>query len=129
MDFNYKLAGFMSIYGVIKFQAPFERLKEYNYSPEVRLYKAILTQAIIDASNIMDVKDSKKLELEAKIWIFGNSQYFQEVCYNAEIEPGFVIRIAKEAIKLNCTKKIYTKPKKTTRKNKFNLDIEQQYIA
>jgi len=39
----------MSMYGVIKFQAPFERLKEYDYSPEVRLYKAILTQAIIDA--------------------------------------------------------------------------------
>jgi hypothetical protein len=32
----------MSMYGVIKFQAPFESLKEFDYSPEVRLYKAIL---------------------------------------------------------------------------------------
>ncbi len=92
------------MYGVIKFQAPFERLKEYDYSPEVRLYKAILTQTIIDASNITETKIAKKLEIEAKIWIFGNSQYFQEVCHKGEIEPGFVIKIAKEAIKLNLAK-------------------------
>jgi len=119
----------MSMYGVIKFQAPFERLKEYDYSPEVRLYKAILTQAIIDASNIVDTKDSKKLELEAKIWIFGNSPYFQEVCHNAEIEPGFVVRIAKEAIKLNCTKKIHIKSELNVKKEKFNSDIKHKYIA
>jgi hypothetical protein len=35
------------MYHVMKFQAPFERLKEYNSSPEIILYKAIITQAII----------------------------------------------------------------------------------
>ncbi|MDP4708697.1 MAG: hypothetical protein NWS20_01655 [Rickettsiaceae bacterium] len=117
------------MYGVIKFQAPFERLKEYDYSPEVRLYKAILTQAIIDASNIVEAKDAKKLKLEAKRWIFGNSKYFQEVCYNAKIEPGFVIRIAKEAIKLNCTKRIDIKSEPNIREGKFHLDIKRKYIA
>ncbi len=94
----------MSICGVIKFQAPFERLKEYDYSPEIRLHKAILTQAIIDASNIIPTKEAKRFELEAKIWIFGNSRDFQEVCQSAEIEPEFMIQIAREAIKLNSRK-------------------------
>ena len=38
------------MYNVIKFQAPFERLKQYNASSEIILYKAIITQAIIDAT-------------------------------------------------------------------------------
>ena len=95
----------MSIYGVIKFQAPFERLKEYDYSAEVRLYKAILTQALIDASNISSSSEAKRYELEAKNWVFGDSNYFKEVCYNAEINPDFMRQITKEAIRLNSVKK------------------------
>ena len=38
------------MYSVLKFQAPFERIKNYNDSPEVSLNKAIIIQAIIDAS-------------------------------------------------------------------------------
>jgi hypothetical protein len=86
---------------VIKFQTPFERLREYNPSPEICLYKAIITQALIDATNNSDGSYSKKLEKEAKEWIFGDSDYFKEVCHNAEMEPDFVVKIVKEAIKLN----------------------------
>lgn len=99
----------MSIYGVIKFQAPFERLKEYDLLPEVRLYKAITTQAIIDLSNISERKEAKKHEIDAKMWVFGNSDHFKEVCHDAEIESWFVISIAKEAIKLNAKKSFCTK--------------------
>lgn len=118
----------MNMYGVIKFQAPFERLKEYDYSPEVRLYKAILTQTIIDASNITEVKTAKKLEIEAKIWIFGNSQYFQEVCYMGEIEPDFVIKIAKEAIKLNLAKESMLYEDKTEKRLQ-DKRCRQKHIA
>lgn len=89
------------MYGVIKFQAPFEKLKEYNDSPEVRLYKAILTQAIIDASNISNNPSSRKEEIDAKNWIFGNGEYFQEICLKAESDPNQIIKLAKEAISLN----------------------------
>lgn len=95
----------MSVYGVIKFQAPFERLKEYDYSAEVCLYKAILTQALIDASNTSNSSEAKKPELEAKNWIFGDSNYFKEVCYNADVNPDFMKQITREAIKLNLIKK------------------------
>ena len=89
------------MYSVIKFQAPFERLKEYNSSSEIILYKAIVTQAVIDATNISDLPRARAIEKDAKKWIFGNGDYFQKICYIAGIEPDFVMRITKEAIKLN----------------------------
>ncbi len=88
------------MYNVIKFQAPFERLKGCNYSPEVTLFKAMITQAIIDVTNISQSKESKKIEKEAKDWIFGGGEFFQEICYLAGMEPDYIIKLAKEAIYL-----------------------------
>ncbi|KJV57175.1 hypothetical protein OCHUTO_0191 [Orientia chuto str. Dubai] len=95
---------------VIKFQAPFERLKTFSDDPDILLRRAIILQAIIDASNISLASEAKKYELEAKAWIFGNSDYFQKICYEALLEPDFIVKIAKEVIKLN--------------KQKCNLKIE-----
>ena len=86
---------------VIKFQAPFERLKLYDSSPYITLRKAIITQAIIDATNISNLAEAKKLEMEAKSWIFGNDNGFKELCIEAEMEPSFVIKLTKEIIKLH----------------------------
>lgn len=86
---------------VIKFQAPFERLKLYEISPEVTLYKAIITQALIDATNISESKAAKKIEMEAKEWIFSNSKHFQEICLLAKLEPSLVINVSKELIAIH----------------------------
>jgi len=91
----------MSKYSVIKFQAPFERLKEYDLMPETRLYKAIITQAIIDVSNNSNSTENKKYEMEAKNWLFGNSFHFRDVCNKAELDPKSVVQMAKDAIKMN----------------------------
>ena len=97
----------MSKYSVIKFQAPFERLKEYDLSPEVRLHKAIITQAIIDVSNISNTVASKKIELEAKNWLFGDSFHFKDICNKAELAPEKVIKMARDAIEMNSNKIFY----------------------
>ena len=86
---------------VIKFQAPFERLKLFDNSPDVNLRKAIITQAIIDASNISEDRKAKKLEREAKNWIFGCGEYFKNICAEACMEPQYVIKLAKQIIKLH----------------------------
>lgn len=86
---------------VIKFQAPFERLKLYDSSPHITLRKAIITQAIIDATNISNLPVAKKLEMEAKSWIFGNDESFKILCEEAELESSFVIKLTKEIIKLH----------------------------
>ena len=101
----------MSKYNVIKFQAPFERLKEYNLSPEVRLYKSIIIQAIIDVSNKSDDSKAKKHEMEAKTWIFGNSDHFNEVCNKAELSSDEVIEMARFAININGNLNFYFSPR------------------
>jgi len=93
------------MYSVLKFQAPFERLKEYITSPDARLYKAIITQAIIDATNTSSAPQARAIERSAKNWIFGNGEHFQMVSYLANSEPTFIIKLTKEAIKLNHRKK------------------------
>ena len=76
-------------------------MKDYNLNPEVRLYKSIIIQAIIDASNISEDSYAKKIELDAKAWLFGESKDFQEICFRAGLEPCYVIKIAKKIIRLN----------------------------
>lgn len=101
----------MTKFNVLKFQAPFERLREYNVSPEVKLYKSIILQAIIDISNISDNPDNKRYELDAKNWFFGKSKNFLEVCDKAELEPSEVREMARAAIELNSDVKFYLNPR------------------
>ncbi|MFY9589596.1 hypothetical protein [Rickettsia endosymbiont of Halotydeus destructor] len=89
---------------VIRLTTPFERIKLYNVSPDVALRRAIITQAIIDATNISPKMEAKKMEYEAKGWIFGRSEDFLSICFEAEIEPSVVVRITKELIKLHKNK-------------------------
>ena len=91
----------MKAHGVIKFQAPFERMREYDFASEVRLHKAIILQAIIDASNNSRLSRARKIELEAKHWLFGNSSDFYNTCYYADTSPAHVIRTAQKVIRLN----------------------------
>ena len=117
------------MYNVMKFQAPFERIKEYNTSSEVSLYKAIITQAIIDATNVSSTISAKTIEKEAKNWLFSNSNYFHEICYRAEMEPAFVIKIAKEAIELNKQRNIKQRANKpdNIKQKKMALPKELRY--
>jgi hypothetical protein len=92
------------MYNVLKFQAPFERLKLYNESSEVNLYKAIIIQAIIDSTNVSKEPREQKITNEAKEWIFGHSEYFQEICLKANLEPFFVINLAKSAMNLHSSR-------------------------
>ncbi len=86
---------------VIKFQSPFERLKSYTSSPDITLRRAIITQAIIDATNISGCRRAKKLEQEAKSWIFGGDECFETTCIEGGIEPSFVTRVTKDLIKIH----------------------------
>ena len=115
-----------NISNVIKFQAPFERLKLYNASPDIILSKAIIMQAIIDATNISDLKEAKKLEIEAKMWIFENSQNFQDTCIEAGIEASFVVKITKEIIKIH---KNQSTLKQHKQKNNLNKEDQETSLT
>jgi hypothetical protein len=86
---------------VLKPQAPFDRLRLANDCPEVALNKAIILQAIIDASNISKCRVSQKLAQKAKKWLFGNSQGFIETCMDAELDKKCLIKTIKQIISLH----------------------------
>ncbi|MBF8246937.1 MAG: hypothetical protein ISN64_03025 [Rickettsia sp.] len=94
----------MKKYHVMKFQAPFERVKYYSDYPEIMLYRAIILQAIIDATNTSDAKIPKILEKEAKNWIFNSNEDFDIICENANINPEYVRKISSKTIELNLDK-------------------------
>jgi len=89
---------------VIKLAAPFERLKSFNYSPDITLRLAIIMQAIIDSTNTSSKKEAKKAELAAKKWIFQDNEDFNAICSEVETEPSEVRRVAKGLIKLQQSK-------------------------
>ncbi len=105
---------------VIKFQSPFERLKIGASNPDIILRKAIIIQAIIDASNISTNQKLKKYEIEAKAWIFSKSEYFVKTCEEAGLEADFVIRITKEVIRVQKNKSLAQNQRKT---HKYQTDI------
>jgi hypothetical protein len=86
---------------IIQLQAPFERLKIYNdISPEVTLRKAIILQAIKDATSSSKSKADKENKIIAREWIYGDDPYFVTICEEAGYEPNYVRSIATEFIKL-----------------------------
>lgn len=100
---------------VIKFQAPFEKLKLYHTSPDINLRRSIILQAIIDSTNTDENKEAKKFEEEAKNWIFHDqNSSFKRICLEAGIEADFIRNIARELISWH---------HKNNKKHNIGLDI------
>jgi hypothetical protein len=57
---------------IVQLQAPFERLKMYNDIPEVALQKAIILQAIKDATSSSKSQRDIENKLIAREWIYCN---------------------------------------------------------
>ena len=93
------------MFSVIKPQAPFERLKIANESAEIALCRAIILQAVVDASNTSNNLIAKQFAEEALEWLFVDNQSFQEVCVSADLEVDCVRSIASKMIKLNKNKR------------------------
>ncbi|MFK8040448.1 MAG: hypothetical protein AB8B67_03860 [Rickettsiaceae bacterium] len=93
---------------VIKFQAPFERVKLYHDYPDISLYRAVIIQAIIDATNVSNQKKDKNVTVAANKWLFNDSEYqdFKEICSRADLEPYFVRKIASKIINLHHQQKL-----------------------
>ena len=92
-------------YSVIKLQSPFEKIKLFNVSSEVALRRAIIIQAIIDASNVSTSKENIKTTMDAKKWIFEENKEFNMICEYADLEPCSVRKIAKEILAIHYDKK------------------------
>jgi hypothetical protein len=111
---------------IIKFQSPFERLKDNNHNPEIALIKAIILQAIIDATNISSSKEARRDEIDAKAWIYGGSEDFELMCEYINYNVSNVRKIAREIQNLhrdNMKTSTKTNKKHLRKKYIFHSDL------
>ncbi|MDX1924393.1 MAG: hypothetical protein SFT91_04140 [Rickettsiaceae bacterium] len=83
---------------VIKLNAPFERIRFENNTPDAKLRMAIITQAMIDATTISTNEEDKKVAEDAIEWIFGKNEEFVNMCYAIGLEPDYIARRTKEGM-------------------------------
>lgn len=87
--------------GVIRLQSPFEKIKLSSDMPEVNLYRAIIMQMIIDASNTSQNPKLREHEEHAKEWLFGEGEALEITCENAMLSKHEVQKAAREAIEFH----------------------------
>lgn len=74
-----------------------------NYAAtEQSIWRAVLVQALMDASSNSKKKENIQWKEEALIWLRGKSQDFLMVCHYAGFEPEFVRLMAKRALQRDC---------------------------
>jgi len=69
---------------------------------EPGLWKAVITQALMDAASNSAKSEAKKSRREALEWLLGASVDFEVVCDNAGLDPSYVRNRAASAILRNC---------------------------
>lgn len=94
---------------VIKFQAPFEKIKFTQNNPDAMLRIAIILQAVIDATSISDSPKDIEIRDEAQDWIFKKNPAFVRMCEEAGIEADYIVRTTQKAIFFHRNKKFKQK--------------------
>lgn len=69
---------------------------------EQALWRAVITQALMDAGSNSNKTELKYEKAQAIAWLSGRSSDFHEVCALAGLEPSYVKRKAREAIERGC---------------------------
>ena len=69
---------------------------------EQAVWKAVITQALMDAASNSHKSEAKKAKREALEWLQGDSDDFHTVCEHAGLEPSFVIRRVQAALARGC---------------------------
>ncbi len=66
-----------------------EFVKE-NRPPEVRLFQAILLQAFEDSLSVSGFKRDTYAKEDSHKWFMSNCKDFQDVCWNADMDPQLI---------------------------------------
>ena len=68
---------------------------------EPSLWRAVITQALMDAASQSRKSEARRTREEALRWLLTHSPDFEAVCDNAGFDPSYVRRRAKEAMLRN----------------------------
>ena len=75
----------------------------YNsVATEQAAWRAVIVQALMDASSNSKKKENIQWKEEALVWLRGNTKDFIIVCHYAGFEPEFVREMAKRALEREC---------------------------
>ena len=69
---------------------------------EPGLWRAVITQALMDAASRSRKPESRRSRQDAIRWLLSDSSDFEAVCDNAGFDPGYVRRRAREALARGC---------------------------
>ncbi len=84
---------------------PYTSMNEGPSNPvaqEQALWRAVIVQALMDASCGSQKYEAIQARNEALIWLRGTSQDFSTVCYYAGFEPEFVRKMIKRSLENGC---------------------------
>ena len=70
---------------------------------EPGLWKAVITQALMDAASQSKKAEAKRSKREALEWLSGSSSDFETVCDHAGLDPAYVRKQIAGALARNCT--------------------------
>lgn len=75
---------------------------EQHARGERALWRAVITQALMDAASNSRKAEARYHKHEALHWLSGRSEDFATVCQNAGLEPDYVRRMARRALASGC---------------------------
>lgn len=70
---------------------------------EPGLWRAVITQALMDAATGSNKAEARRIRQDAINWLLSPSDDFDAVCDNAGLDPDYVRTRAAQAVKRNCT--------------------------
>lgn len=70
---------------------------------EPGLWRAVITQALMDAATASRKAEARRIRADAISWLLSPSDDFDAVCDNAGLDPDYVRSRAAEAVERNCT--------------------------
>lgn len=69
---------------------------------EPGLWRAVITQALMDAATLSSKPEARRTRSEAVQWLLTPSDDFESVCDNAGLDPDYVRSRAANALRRNC---------------------------
>lgn len=69
---------------------------------EPSLWKAVITQALMDAASNSSKSEAGKAKRDAISWLLNESSDFEYVCDNAGLDPAYVRKKVREALAREC---------------------------
>ena len=74
----------------------------HSAAGEQSLWRAVIVQALMDASSLSKKPENRQHKKEALIWLRGTSEDFHRVCHYAGFEPSCARQMIQEALERGC---------------------------